>query len=154
MFEELQSRIEDKNVLLLGVGNRSRGDDGVGSFLIKRLQKKVKIPMLDMGDVPESYISQIESSGANMVVIVDAADFGADPGEIALIEFSDIKKLGVSTRCANLEVLFRVIPKSKRPDLLLVAIQPGAESSVVGLSEPVRTSLDGLEFLFKRLFKK
>lgn len=154
MFEEIQSRIEDKNVLLLGVGNRSHGDDGVGSFLIKRLQKKVTIPVLDAGDVPENYISQIESSGANMVVIVDAADFNADPGEIALVEFADLKKFGVSTRCANLDVLFKIIPESRRPDMLLVAIQPGVEILGIGLSEPVRTSLDGLEFLFKRLFKK
>ena len=154
MFEELRSRIEDKNVLLLGVGNRSRGDDGVGSYLIKRLQTKVTIPMLDMGDVPENYISRIESSGANMVVIVDAADFNAGPGEIALVDFADLRKLGVSTRCANLDVIFKVIPKNRRPEMLLVAIQPGDEALRVGLSEPVRTSLDGLEFLFKRLFRK
>ena len=154
MYEELKSRIEDKNVMLLGVGDRSRGDDGGGSYLIKRLQNKVKIPMLDAGDVPENFISQIESSGANMVVIVDAADFNASPGEIALVEFSDLKRFGVSTRCANLDVLFKIIPKNKWPDVMLVAIQPGDESPGMRLSEPVRTSLDGLEYLFKRLFKK
>jgi len=154
MFDELQSRIEDKEVLLLGVGNRSRGDDGVGSFLIKRLQRKIRIPLIDAGDVPENYISQIESSGVNILVIVDAADFNARPGEMALVEFGDFKKFGVSTRCAKLDVLFKVIPENNRPEMLLVAIQPGSTSSGVGLSEAVRTSLDGLESVFKRLFKK
>ncbi|MBI5822938.1 MAG: hydrogenase maturation protease [Chloroflexi bacterium] len=153
MFEELNTRIEDKNVLLLGVGNRSRGDDGVGSYLIKRLQKKVKVPLLDAGDVPENCIDRIESSGANMVLIVDAADFNAAPGEIALIEFADIRKAGVSTHSANLDLLFKVIPKSRRPETLLVAIQPGATSTGRGLSEAVRNSLDGLESVFVRLFK-
>jgi Ni,Fe-hydrogenase maturation factor len=50
MFDELQTRIAEKNVLLIGVGNRQRGDDGVGSYLIKRLQKKIGIPMIDVGD--------------------------------------------------------------------------------------------------------
>lgn len=153
MFEELNTRIEDKNVLLLGVGNRSRGDDGVGSYLIKRLQKKVKVPLLDAGDVPENCIDRIESSGANMVLIVDAADFNAAPGEIALIEFADIRKAGVSTHSANLDLLFKVIPKSRRPETLLVAIQPGSTSTGKGLSEAVRNSLDGLESVFVRLFK-
>ncbi|MBK8780269.1 MAG: hydrogenase maturation protease [Anaerolineales bacterium] len=154
MFDELTARIEDKNVLLLGVGNRSRGDDGVGSYLIKRLQKKVGVPVLDAGDVPENCISRIESSGANMVLIVDAADFNASPGEIALIDFADIKKIGVSTHSANLDLLFKVIPKSRRPETLLVAIQPGFTSTGNGLSEAVRDSLDGLESVFITLFKK
>lgn len=154
MFDELTARIEDKNVLLLGVGNRSRGDDGVGSYLIKRLQKKVGVPVLDAGDVPENCISQIESSGANMVLIVDAADFNANPGEIALIDFVDMKKIGASTHSANLDLLFKVIPKSRRPETLLVAIQPGSALTGKGLSEAVRDSLDGLESVFISLFKK
>ncbi len=154
MFDELNARIEDKNVLLLGIGNRSRGDDGVGSYLIKRLQKKVKIPLLDAGDVPENCIAQIESSGANMVLIVDAADFNASPGEIALLDFSDMKKNGVFTHSANLDLLFKVIPKSRRPETLLVAIQPGSTSPGRGLSDAVRDSLDGLESVFVSMFKK
>ena len=154
MFDELNARIEDKNVLLLGVGNRSRGDDGVGSYLIKRLQRKVNIPLLDAGDVPENCISQIESSGANMVLIVDAADFNASPGEITLVDFADIRKIGMSTHSANLDLLFKVIPKNKRPETLLVAIQPGSTSTGSGLSEAVRDSLDGLESVFVRMFKK
>ncbi len=154
MFDELNARIEDKDVLILGVGNCLRGDDGVGSYLIKRLQKKVNIPLLDAGDVPENCISQIESSGANMILIVDAADFNASPGEIALIDFADIKKNGVSTHSANLDLLFKVIPKSRRPETLLVAIQPGSTSAGKGLSEAVRDSLDGLESVFVSLFKK
>jgi hydrogenase 3 maturation protease len=153
MFEELQSRIADKNVLLFGVGNRQRGDDGVGSYLLKRLQKRINIPLLDAGDVPENYISQIEASGANFMLIVDAADFGASPGEIALIELCDLKKIGASTHSANLSLLLKVIPKEKRPETLLVAIQPGSTSPGKGLSTEVRNSLDGLDALFVRLFK-
>jgi len=153
MFEELQTRIADKKVLLFGVGNRQRGDDGVGSYLLKRLQKKIRIPLLDAGDVPENYIGQIEKSGANFVLIVDAADFGASPGEIALIELSDLKKIGASTHTANLSLLLKVIPKEKRPETLLVAIQPGSTLPGKGLSDAVRNSLDGLDALFVRLFK-
>jgi hydrogenase 3 maturation protease len=154
MIEELQSRIEDKNVLLLGVGNRQRGDDGVGSYLVKRLQKKVGIPLIDAGDVPENFIDQIEDAKADVVLIVDAADFGATPGEIALLELNQLKEIGASTRTANLSLLFRVIPQSRRPDTLLVAIQPGADAAGKGLSEAVRQSLDGLEAMFRRMFKK
>ena len=78
MIDELQKKIDGKKVLLLGVGNRLRGDDGVGSYLVKRLQKKMKIPLIDASDVPENYIGPIENSGANLVLVVDAADIGAE----------------------------------------------------------------------------
>ena len=153
MFDELQERLAGKKVLLLGVGNRLRGDDGVGSYLVKRLQKRISIPLIDAGDVPENYIGPIEASGANFVVVVDAADFGAGPGEIALIEMAQLRDFGVSTHTANLSLLFKVIPKDKRPDALLVAIQPGSTETGRGLSDAVRDSLDGLEHIFLRLFR-
>lgn len=153
MFNEIRERIEGKKVLLLGVGNRLRGDDGVGSYLVERLQKRIGIPMIDAGDVPENYIGPIESSGANLVVIVDAADLGAQPGEIALVELDQLKDFGVSTHSANLSLLFEVIPKEKRPDALLVAVQPGSTEAGRGLSDAVREALDGLENLFVRLYK-
>jgi len=153
MFDELQERLAGKKVLLLGVGNRLRGDDGVGSYLVKRLQKRISIPLIDAGDVPENYIGPIEASGANFVVVVDAADFGAGPGEIALIEMAQLRDFGVSTHTANLSLLFKVIPKDKRPDALLVAIQPGSTETGHGLSDAVRDSLDGLEHIFLRLFR-
>ena len=154
MFDELQTRTANKNVLLLGVGNRQRQDDGVGSYLVRRLQKKIRIPSFDAGDVPENYIKKIETSGANFLLIVDAADFGANPGEIALIELGDLKKMGGYTHSANLPLLLDVIPKNKRPEALLVAIQPGATGPGKELSEPVRNSLDGLDAMLVGLFKK
>lgn len=63
MFDELQTRTANKNVLLLGVGNRQRQDDGVGSYLVRRLQKKIRIPSLDAGDVPENYIKNRDFGG-------------------------------------------------------------------------------------------
>ena len=154
MFDELQTRTANKNVLLLGVGNRQRQDDGVGSYLVRRLQKKIRIPSLDAGDVPENYIKKIEASGADFLLIVDAADFGANPGEIALLELGDLKKMGGYTHSANLPLLLDVIPKNKRPEALLVAIQPGSTGAGKELSEPVRNSLDGLDAMLVGLFKK
>jgi hydrogenase 3 maturation protease len=88
------------------------------------------------------------------VLIVDAADFGAQPGEIALIELHDMKKVGVSTHSANLSLLLNVIPKAKRPEALLVAIQTGSVITGKGLSPEVRDSLDGLDAFFVGLFRK
>lgn len=146
--------MKNKKVLLLGVGNRLRGDDGVGPHLIERLQDKINIPLIDASDVPENYLGPIEASQANLVLIVDAADFGAKPGEMALIGLNQLKDISLSTHAANLSLLFQVIPVEKRPETLLVALQPGSTAAGRGLSEVVSDSLDGLEALFLQLFGK
>jgi len=153
MFAELQERITSKNVLLLGVGNRARGDDGIGSYLVRRLQKKISIPVIDAGEMPEKSLALIECSGADLVLIVDAADMGVAAGEFSLLELDDLKNMGVSTHTANLSLLFNIIPKQKRPQGLLIAVQPGSTSGDV-LSTEARNALDGLEQLFLQLFRK
>ena len=153
MIDELEKIIEGKRVLLLGVGNRLRGDDGLGSYLIKRLQNKINIPLIDASDVPENFIGPIEESGADLILIVDAADIGANPGDIALVDVDKLKSFGISTHTANLSLLFKVIPQDRRPEALLVAVQPASTETGRGLSEAVRNSLDGLEHLFLQLFK-
>ena len=144
MLTELQSSLKGKRILLLGVGNRLRGDDAVGSLLIERLQGKVDIPMIDAGDVPENYLGPIEESGAELVLVVDAADMGAHPGDVALFDIEQVQGLSVSTHTANLGLLFQVIPPETRPEVLLLGIQPGNLEFGEGLSEPVRATLESL----------
>jgi hydrogenase maturation protease len=86
-------------------------------------------------------------------LIVDAADIGGKPGDITLVEVDKIRNFGISTHTANLSLLFMVIPQEKRPDAVLIAVQPGSTESGRGLSDAVRDSLDGLEHLFLQLFK-
>ncbi len=153
ILDELRERIAGRKVLLLGVGNILQGDDGIGPYLIQRLHGKIEIPLIDAGDVPENYIGPIEDSGADLVLVVDAADIGAKPGEIALIEMAQLTDFGVSTHTANLALLFKVIPEEKRPEALLVAVQPASMQTRRGLSDAVRESLDGLEQVLLDLFK-
>lgn len=154
MFNELKQRTKDKKVLILGIGNRLRGDDAVGSILAERLKKKLDIPIIDAEDVPENYLGPIEASGTNLVLVLDAADLGAIPGDLSLVEMNQLKEMGVSTHTANLALLFRVIPKSRRPDAVLVAIQPEQMETGSGLSRNVEIAMKGLERLLVQLFKE
>lgn len=152
MFEEFQQRIQGKKVLILGIGNRLRGDDAVGSILAERLMEKVDLPIVDASDVPENYLGPIEASGADIVLVLDATDFGGNPGDFSLLEMDQLKDVGLSTHTANLALLFEVIPPDSRPDAILVAIQPEQTGAGLGLSRSVEIAMDGLERLLVRLF--
>ena len=145
MLKELNSHIEGKRILLMGVGNRLRGDDAVGSLLIERLQGQVDIPLLDAGDVPENYLGPIEESGAEVVVVVDASDMGANAGDMAVFDIAQVQNMSVSTHTANLGLVFQAIQPERRPSVIVLGIQPGTLEFGQELSDPVLATLEWVE---------
>jgi len=144
MLAELKSQLAGKRILLLGVGNRLRGDDAVGSLMVDCLKGKVDIPLIDAGDVPENYLGPIEEAGAEVVLVVDATDMGGKAGDIAIFNIEQVQSMSVSTHMANLGLLFQVIPPEKRPQVILLGIQPGTMELGQELSESVQETLESL----------
>jgi hydrogenase 3 maturation protease len=141
MLTELKSHLKGKRVLIMGVGNRLRGDDAVGPLLIDHLRGKVDIPLIDAGDVPENYLGPIEESNANLVLVIDAAKMGTNVGDVALFNIEQVQGKSVSTHTANLGLLFKVIPPEKRPQVIVLGIRPGSMELGQELSEPVRGTM-------------
>jgi len=145
MLNELNSYFEGKRILLLGVGNRLRGDDAAGPILIDRLQGKVNISLLDAGDVPENYLGPIEGSGAEFVLVLDAVEMGRNVGDIAIFELEQVQNMSVSTHTANLGLLFKAIPPERRPQVIMLGIQPGNIELGQTLSESMHSTIERLE---------
>lgn len=155
MLAELKLLLEGKRILLLGVGNRLRGDDAVGPLLVERLQGKVDIPLIDVGDVPENYLGPIEAADVDVVLIVDATDMGANVGDVAVFDIEQVQGMSISTHTANLGLMFQVISPERRPQVILLGIQPGNMELGQGLSKPVQETFENLaEMLFLSFTEK
>jgi hydrogenase 3 maturation protease len=152
LYEEFRQRVEGRKVLILGVGNRSRGDDGLGSILAERLKGKINIPLIDAGSVPENFLRQIEASQAELVLVLDTADLRAPPGDLALLELSELGGMAISTHTVNLHLLFKVIPPNRRPTVLVLAVQPEVTEFGPRMSLTVRSAIQGLESLLIAVF--
>ena len=116
----------ERRVVLMGVGNPMRGDDGVGVAIIQRLQER-PIPgvmLLNTETVPESYIGKVESHEPTHVLLVDAANFGGKPGDTRLIDSQHIGGQAVSTHSLPLTIFITYIEKSLGIRVLLLGIQP------------------------------
>jgi len=143
-FDSLRQKITGKHLLIMGIGNRMRGDDAVGPLLMDRLRGKVVANVLDAGDVPENYLGVIESINPEIILVVDAVNFGGQPGEVALFSLDQLSNVTVSTHNASLHLLFRVLQLAPPPDVLLLAIQPANIIFGEPLSPPVMETLDML----------
>jgi hydrogenase 3 maturation protease len=147
---ELLKDILRGSVVVLGVGNTQKGDDGAGSVLAARFQgvrvdEMPRLTVIDAGTTPENHLEKIVRAGPDTVLIVDAADFGGSPGEIGVFDAENIAEGGISTHALSLDMT-REYVRSRLPSawVWLLAIQPirlhGPE-----LSGPVKESCDLIE---------
>ena len=121
----LRERLKGK-VLLVGIGNTLRGDDGLGPRIIEALAGKVRAELLDVGEVPESYTGRIISARPDTIVLIDAADFGGAAGDLATLETEDFTGCAVSTHRMSLGVFCRYIKENSHADMFALGIQPAA----------------------------
>lgn len=144
-LEHLKLHLSGK-VIILGIGNTLQSDDGVGSVLAARLKDKVPYIVYDSGSSPENYLGKIIKDKPNTVVIIDAVDFGASPGDFDIFEGSDIKAINFfSTHDASISLAINYLQSSLTVDIIILAIQPKRVAFGEGLGKEVSQTLEKLE---------
>lgn len=129
------AEILEGSFLILGVGNPERGDDGIGNYVVSKLGTEHR---LDCGPVPENYTGKIRKINPQKILIVDAVDFGGQPGETTLTEAENAVGVTLSTHSLPLSLLCKMLPDSK---VYLLGIQPKDFGS---MTAEVRASGDRL----------
>jgi hydrogenase 3 maturation protease len=146
----LKSRLKGK-VVVLGIGNTLRSDDGIGALLALRIKGKAPYTVFDAGSSPENYLGKVIREKPDTVLIVDAADFGAGAGEMRVLEASGLKAANLfSTHNASLEMAINYLQKDLPADIIILLIQPKCVSLGEKLSPEVSGALDKLEEWFCR----
>jgi hydrogenase 3 maturation protease len=148
-FNKLKEDLEHKLSLLnrartvvLGVGNRLRGDDGVGSVIAGRLASISGVNVFDTETVPENYIGKALSTGCDNILFIDAMDFGEAPGYFNLQEISTIYDGYLSTHGSSLTLIIDMLGAEKPVKGYILGIQPEDTSLNEGLSDAVHEAAD------------
>jgi hydrogenase 3 maturation protease len=110
-------------VVVVGIGNTLRADDGAGSFVAGRLRDKYPDVVFDAAQAPENYLAPIRRAEPAVVVLVDAADFGGSPGETRTAAAGDVEGLMMGTHAAPLSMFMNVLAAETGADVRLVAVQ-------------------------------
>jgi hydrogenase 3 maturation protease len=138
----LPARLAGKRFGVVGVGNVLKGDDGAGPALIARLAAAgAPFPHVDATEVPENYGGWVVKQGLDLVVFVDAVDFGGAPGECRLIPIEDLMHSASSTHRLSLHFLIRYLTEEWRGEALLVGVQPKSMKLGEGLSSEIETGV-------------
>lgn len=132
--------------LLLGVGNEYKGDDGVGPYVAKRVNF-VGWKGVNCSTTPENFTGLVKRERPELLVIVDAAEMGLEPGEIRVIPREKVDELTMSTHYIPLSILIRYLEGNARK-ILFIGIQPKKREEGSELSKEVREGAERLlEFI-------
>jgi hydrogenase 3 maturation protease len=130
-------RLLSGRVCILGVGNRHRRDDGVGSLIAERLAARHPALTIDAGTVPENYLEKVARSCPETILIIDAVGFGGYPGEIRLLDPDTIAPSGLSSHALSLRMTAEYLKARTQARLVFLAIQPADVRSGTVLSDEV-----------------
>ncbi len=139
------------SVLVLGLGNPLRGDDGVGPRIIAELTRQGLpdgVTALDVGNAGLDLLNILE--GWERAVIVDAADMGREagcfvrftPDEVRLAQAGDqysLHNAGLSEVLALADALGRTLP-----ELVIFGVQPAELGWQAELSSAVEAAIPAL----------
>ncbi|MBC7327806.1 hydrogenase 3 maturation endopeptidase HyCI [bacterium] len=137
-----------KKFAVLGVGNPLMGDDSVGSFIAENLKDKIDAPVFVGEDVPENYLYDIIREEPEILLVIDAVDFGGKAGEARLIDLEDITPRFLSSHGMSLNIMASIL-KEKGCQIILLGIQPKKMAFGAEMSEEVMKSSEEILSLLR-----
>lgn len=130
---ELRTRLAG-TVVVVGIGNPMKGDDGAGSLAVRRLAACWDGTAIDAEDAPERVLGAVAAARPDVVLLIDAVEMGAEPGSLALLSPEDLGRYWPSTHRVPVALLMEYLHRTTGADVLLLAVQPGG---AVGLLCPI-----------------
>ncbi len=144
---DLSRRVHDKSsdrIIFVGVGNRMRGDDGIGPVLIDMLKGHVA-HAIDAGFTPENYTSAIKRLKPEVIVFIDAVKFDDLPhGYARMLDIEDVEKRRISVHNLSLDVVMGYLKEETGADVFMIGVQPSFISDREGLSPELSEAADSI----------
>lgn len=133
---ELKKLLQGKKVAIVGIGNRLRGDDAIGSVIAQRLSEGVvsAATVIDAETVPENYLDDLRKAKPDVVLFVDAVDFGGEVGDWKLVPLQALADKLPSTHTMSVKLLGQLL-EGEGMTCWLLAIQPKQIALGIPMSE-------------------
>ncbi|MEO0085213.1 MAG: hydrogenase 3 maturation endopeptidase HyCI [candidate division WOR-3 bacterium] len=136
-----------QTAVVVGVGNRLRGDDAVGCLVVEALKGRTDAALFDAETAPENYIEPVAKLNPARILLIDACDFGGRPGEYRLFGRDEIERLAmglVSTHALPLTMTAQLLGQRTRADVWLLGVQPERVDFGAGMSRAVAKAMPAI----------
>ncbi|MGB9176850.1 MAG: hydrogenase maturation protease [Methanoregula sp.] len=143
--DALQRRIKNaRRLAIVGIGDEFIPSDRLGMYIAREIEQQhlSGVEVFLAGTVPESVTGPLRRYQPGHVLFLDAADTGARPGTIAVIEPERIHASLISTHILPLSVVMDYVERESGAGVTLLGIQPDLTGADKDLSEKDMAYLD------------
>jgi hydrogenase 3 maturation protease len=136
----------DTRIAVVGIGNTFRSDDAAGVLVARALMESRvlhgvdTVLVIDAGHAPENGTGQLRRFETELVLLIDAAEMGDQPGTVRLIEMDEIEGISASTHSLPLSMLAKYLALELNCQIALLGIQPESTAVGEGVSCSVRSA--------------
>ncbi len=127
---------EARRIAIVGVGDELLPSDRLGMVAAKKIDQLhlSHVGVFLTGTVPESVTGPVRRFRPDHTLFLDAADMGAEPGTIAVIDPQNIQAGLFSTHALPLSVVMEFLAQESGAGVTLLGIQPDRSEPEKGLS--------------------
>ncbi len=130
-------------IAVVGIGNELRGDDAAGLEVVRRLKKRLKghpeqLLLIEAGPVPENFTGPLRRFQPEMVLLVDAALMGEEPGALRHLDWKEAAGFPSSSHTLPLETFAAYLVGELGCEVRLLGLQPGGDE----LGAPISEAMD------------
>jgi hydrogenase 3 maturation protease len=141
---------------VVGIGSELNGDDAAGIHVARELARAAGIPAnflaLDGGSIPENASGPLRKFKPDLVILVDAADMGVEPGTVAWLEVDQIDGMSASSHTLPLSVLGGYLESEIGCGVHYLGIQPARLDFAAELTPPVKAAVREIVATIKQTF--
>lgn len=150
----------ESRIVVVGVGNIIRSDDGLGVHALRRLQVDPRVAdgvvFVDGGTLGLELASYV--SDASHLLLLDSVDYGKVPGTLIRMSGDELRSLpgGASAHQLGIADLITMLSLSleQAPDIVLLGAQPASTQWGTSLTPSVEAACGALvEMAIERLFE-
>jgi hydrogenase 3 maturation protease len=134
---------------IVGIGHEFGSDDSVGLAVVRRLQQvwdgqqiPADVTIIEAGSAPENCLGKIIRHKPEIVIFVDAAQMGKEPGTLEWVHGHEAVTGGGSSHTLSLATLAQFITNETDADILIAAIQVANTSFGDRLSPQIEKSIE------------
>lgn len=100
--------------------------------------------LLNTESTPENHTHEIRTLKPSHIIIIDAVEFEADPGEMLIIQKQQIDTFNVSTHSMPISFIINYIEETIGSKIMTIGIQPKEMKVVNEVSDEVKESVEEL----------
>lgn len=113
-----------EKLIILGIGNELKYDDGVGPFIVSKLSKEISkenILLINAQTVPENFTGKIRKENPSHIIIIDACLMGLNPGDYQIVNSDEFTNIGISTHSMSLSYFVKFL---NQDNVIFLGIEP------------------------------